>query len=631
MNRSDHDDELEYDGELENDDAIIGTVFKWSSLGMLVLLVAIAGLVFVINRKPRVEPTVIDKDTSQIKHLEVDVQEIPLLKFTDVTAASGITFSHKNGAVGEKLLPETMGGGVAFLDYNGDGHQDIFFVNSCPWKATDSPTHASASRLYAGDGTGNFRDVTQASQLDQLNDVYGMGCAVGDYDNDGDEDIYVTALGLNRLLQNDNGVFRDVTPTAGVAGDDEWSSSAGFFDYDNDGDLDLFVGNYVKWSREVDFELNYSLNGSDRAYGPPTNYQGLLPYLFRNEGDGHFTNVAESARLHMLNDDTGTPIAKSLAVLLVDIDKDGYADITIANDTVQNQLFHNQRDGTFLEIGSVAGLAFDRSGTATGAMGIDVGYPAEGTSLAIGIGNFANETTSLYLQDDSLVFNDQSTMEGVGAPSRSRLSFGLLFLDVDLDGRQDLLQANGHLEDEINQIQPSQTYRQPAQLFWNQGPAAGGCFVIVPDDKTGDLSRPIVGRGAAYADIDEDGDLDVVLTQTGGAPLLLRNDNSNGNHWLRVKLVGTKSNRDGIGARVAVSVGEQTQYRFVSPTRSYLSNVELPVTFGLGTADSADSVEIQWPSGATTTLTDVAANQTLTVVESSSSNSAEQPKSRRPE
>ncbi len=497
----------------EQDDAVIGVAFRWSAAAIVVIAGMVAAAVWFSSRTKTVVEETIEKDTTQIESFEVDEQSVPQLNFTDITEVAGITFVHANGAYGDKLLPETMGGGVAFLDYNGDDRPDLLLVNSCEWPEStkqDQPT----TELYENLGNGKFQNVTEASGLGITD--YGLGCAVGDYDNDGDQDVFIACLGRNRLFRNDDGKFTEMTEEAGVAGDLAWSSSAGFFDYDRDGDLDLMVCNYVEWSRLIDFELNFSLNGTDRAYGPPTNYKGVFPYLYRNEGDGTFTEVADSAGLQVLNPDTNSPVAKSLAVVLVDVDDDGWDDIVVANDTVQNQLFHNRQDGTFEDVGSLSGLAFDRNGQATGAMGIDAGFPLNERTMAIGVGNFANEMTSLYVsQDGALTFADQSLMEGIGAPSRARLTFGLLFLDVDLDGRVEMLQANGHLEEEINEVQPSQHYLQPAQLFWNQGPDARACFTIVPDANVGDLKQPIAGRGAAYADIDADGDLDVVLTQIG--------------------------------------------------------------------------------------------------------------------
>jgi hypothetical protein len=579
------------------DDAIIGRAFRWSLA--VIAVVAAGGLLaaWLLNR-PAPQPPPAPVPQSRVQTRQPDVTP-PRVTFTDITAAAGIDFVHTNGATGEKLLPETMGGGCAFLDADADGDQDILLVNSSAWPGDPTPAGPPPTMaLYRNDGTGRFTNVTAESGLDVS--FYGMGAAAGDYDNDGDADLFLTAVGPNRLLRNDGGRFTDVTATAGVAGEpQEWSTSAGFFDADNDGDLDLFVGNYVRWSRDIDFAVDYRLTGLGRAYGPPMNFEGTFPYLYRNEGDGTFTEIAESAGMRVTNPATGVPVAKSLGVAFIDVGDDGAMDVFVANDTVRNFLFRNAGDGSFTEVGYVSGAAYGSMGNATGAMGIDAAYYRDDDTLGFGIGNFANEMTSLFVsQGRTWQFADAAIGEGVGAPSRRHLSFGIFFFDYDLDGRLDLLQANGHLEDEINAVQPSQHYRQPPQLFWNAGPAGRFCFAEVPAAETGDLARPIVGRGAAYADIDADGDLDVLLAQIGGPPRLLRNDQDLGHRWLRCKLIGRTCNRDAIGAWVELTTADgATQRRQVMPTRSYLSQVELPVTFGLHEPDNVESVGVTWPDG----------------------------------
>jgi len=597
----------QYDPETEvRDDAIIGTAIKWS----LVVFLGVGAIVAaaILLRPAPEEPTVvIDETPATIEGYERTGIEPPTIRFTDVTDAAGIDFVHENGAIGEKLLPETMGGGVAFLDHDGDGDQDLLLISSDRWpNDPDYAVRPITTRLYRNDGTGRFEDVTTAAGLDHR--LYGMGCAVGDYDGDGRVDLFITGLGGNRLLRNLGGRFEDVTERAGVAGSPtDWNTSAGFFDADGDGDLDLFHCRYVEWSRSIDFELGFTLNGRDRAYGPPTNYRGTQPVLYRNDGDGTFTDVSEAAGLHVFNAATGVPVGKGLAVAIADVDHDGDLDVIVANDTTQNFLFVNAGDGTFTEAGTTSGLAFDSNGRATGAMGIDVAQPLADESLAVAIGNFARESTSFYVSTgSSLRFNDVATAEGIGSPSRIKLTFGLFFFDPDLDGWPDLLQANGHLEEEINEIEPSQHYQQPAQLFWNCGPNDDACYVVMPDEAVGDLARPIVGRGAAYADIDGDGDQDVILTQTGGRPMLLRNDQDAGHHWIRVRLVGQPPNTSAIGALVSVRAGDRVRTQRVMPTRSYLSQVELPVTFGLGELESVDEIVVHWPNGSTQTLPDPA-------------------------
>ena len=578
------------------DDRVIGRVFRRSLVVIVALVAGGLGIAWWLRERPAVEQVLAKTVTAPAERDDASAVR-PSLPFTDVTAAAGIDFVHVNGAAGERLLPETMGSGLALFDFDGDGDQDLLLVSSTRWPWNPAGSPAGTPRLYANDGHGRFRDVTTAAGLDR--ELYGMGVAVGDADGDGDPDLLLTAVGPDVMLRNDGGRFTDVTRTAGVAGDPAgWSTSAAFFDADRDGDLDLLVASYVVWSRRLDHEADYTLNGRDRAYGPPTSFAGATVHLYRNDGDLRFRDVTGEAGLDIRNPTTGTPMAKALALGILDVDGDGALDVFVANDTVQNFLLHNRGDGTFEDLGAATGVAFDGAGAATGAMGVDAGDLAGDGRLGIAVGNFANEMSSLYLAGRSpWLFVDRSAAEGLGSPSRQRLTFGLFLFDADLDGRLDLLQANGHLESEIAQVQASQSWRQPAQLFWNAGADAERLFVEVPSAELGDLARPIVGRGAAYADLDGDGDLDVVLTANGGRPLVLRNDQATGHHWLRTRLVGRPPNPDAIGAVAELEVAGRRLRRMVMPARSYLSQVEPVLTFGLGTATAAGPLDVRWPDG----------------------------------
>lgn len=603
---------------VQHDDAVIGRATRWSIVLLVLVVGSIVGGAFWYNRKPAPGPVQITQLNAPVPPTDRTAQA-PAVRFTDVTAAAGLAFSRFNGAEGEKLLPETMGGGAAFFDFDADGDPDLLLVNGSAWPwAKTPPSPLPTHGLYRNDGNGQFTDVTAGSGLDISSQ--GMGVACGDFDNDGLVDVFIANVGTNLLFKNlGDGRFLDVTAAAGIAGaPEQWSSSAAFIDIDRDGDLDLFVANYVQWSREIDFQVGFSLDGKNRAYGPPMNFQGAFPYLYRNDGNGRFTDVSSTSGVEIRNHSTRVPAAKSLGVAPADLNGDGWMDLVVANDTVQNLVFTNRQDGTFGEAGALLGLAFDTMGNARGAMGIDIARHRNDDALAVAIGNFANEMTALYVtQGNASLFADEAIAEGVGPASRLQLKFGLVFFDYDLDGWPDILTANGHLEEEISKIQQSQHYRQPAQLFWNAGgtPRGGGFLEVKADRAGADLFTPLVGRGSAYADIDADGDLDALLIQAHGPPLLLRNDQATGHRWARFQLRGTTSNRDAIGAWISVTAGGITQSRQVMPTRSYLSQSELPVTFGLGKAESIEAVEIVWPGGNRQRVDDAKPNATHTVVE----------------
>jgi hypothetical protein len=595
------------------DDEIIGVAFRRSVF--VVLGLAFAAAIAWWSTRDRETPTTVDEVTLDSPAvLPADSAPIlPVLPFADVTASAGIKFEHHNGATGERLLPETMGGGVAFTDLDGDGDADLLFVNSRDWPWSGNVSGSSVSRLYLNDGTGVFTDATARSGLDEP--IYGMGVAVGDADGDGVQDIFLTAVGHNRLLRGlGAGRFEDITVAAGVAGGEgSWSTAAAFLDFDRDGDLDLYVANYVEWNRELDFEVDYRLAGIGRAYGPPGNFPGTQPYLYRNDGQGRFEEVAEAAGLFVSQPGTGAAVGKGLAAVVEDVNGDSWPDLVVANDTVRNFLFIND-GGRFREEGVGRGLAYDNSGHATGAMGIDIVRHGDSGGFAVAMGNFANEMTSYYVSTNGGgLFSDEAIIAGMGPVSRSVLSFGLFFFDADLDGRLDLLQANGHVENDINLVQASQAHAQPAQFFWNCGESCPRRFVPLPEARLGDLPAPMVGRGAAFADMDADGDLDVVLTAVGGPARLLRNDQSVGHRWLRVRLEGDHPNPFAVGALVRIRGAATDQQRRVDSTRSYLSQTELTLTFGLGSSQTVERLEVTWPDGTVQVLENIQADQEILI------------------
>ncbi len=625
--------------EPPEDDRAIAAALRRSLFALILLGLTAAGVIGWLTRrpaKPRIQITTL---TGPELRRSDELERAPRVRFVDITRESGLDFRHQNGARGEKLLPETMGAGVAAFDADGDGDADLLFLNGTPWPGAPARSPVTTAGLYRNDtrpgGPIHFTNVTPGSGLDFP--FYGMGVACGDFDGDGRVDLLLTGVGGHRLLRNlgpdANGQphFQDVTAAGGVAGDStEWSTAAAWIDYDNDGDLDLFVGNYVGWSPELDREVNNQLTGVGRAYGRPWNFPGSFPHLYRNDGPvergnpaagTRFTDVTQASGLKQRNPATGLAMAKTLSVGPVDLNADGWMDLVVANDTVQNFVFTNRHDGTFQEVGAALGIAFDTFGQARGAMGIDTArFRDDAPSLGIAIGNFANEMNALYVASgrrDELVFADAAIAEGLGPASQLYLKFGLFFFDYDLDGRLDVLTANGHIEEEVGKVQAGVTYRQPAQLFWNAGgQGAGRTFVSVGTNQVGsDLFQPLVGRGSAYADFDGDGDLDVILTQVNGPPLLLRNDQQLGHAWIRLRLVGVRANRDAIGAWITVHSGGRTLQRQVMPTKSYLSQSELPVTIGLGPQGRVDDLVITWPGGHQQRVKSVPLGREITVTE----------------
>jgi hypothetical protein len=537
---------------------------------------------------------------SPIAALAAAAPSPPGFTFADVTAQAGIHFRHNSGAYGGKLLPETLGSGCAFLDYDNDGWQDILLVNAMDW-----PGHKrqrSTPHLYRNNRDGTFANVTKSAGLDI--EMYGMGVAVGDYDNDGFADILITCVGQSRLFHNTGkGSFTEVTRASGLQGHSGFSTSALWFDYDRDGLLDLFICNYVRWSPEHD--VFCSVDGQRKSYCTPEAYRGDTCWLFHNRGNGTFEDVTASSGIFDSS-------SKSLGVAMIDFDQDAWPDLLVANDTQPNKLYRNLGNGKFKEAAVDAGLAFSAEGKARAGMGVDVGDFENSGRLGIAITNFDNEMIGLYHAARPGIFDDISVAAGIGLPSRNTLGFGCAFLDVDLDGALDLAVANGHIDETVRNIHGNVGYAQAPQLFLNQG---GGKFRDVAAEAGGGFERPRVGRGLAYGDFDGDGDLDILITTNNGPAFLYRNDQAGGNRSMRFRLTGTKSNRDAIGATVRIYYNGQTQSRTVRGGSSYLSQCELPVTFGVGKRDKMERVTVEWPSGRTEEFKQLATGKAYQVIE----------------
>jgi hypothetical protein len=522
--------------------------------------------------------------------------------FTDITAQAGVNFTHNSGARGKKYMPECETPGCAFLDFNGDGKPDILLLNGTDWPEVKTGRKVTFCALYRNDGNGKFTDVTKGSGLDI--EMHTMGVAVGDYDNDGKDDLYISCiLGPSRLFHNEgNGKFKEVTKEAGVDNKNEWGSAVAWLDYDHDGKLDLAVGNYCKWTPETD--IFCTVYKKMKSYCTPNVYDGVSVRLYHNEGGGKFKDVSEASGFV-------NPPGKTWGFAVLDYDGDGWEDIAVANDMEPNLLFHNQKNGTFKEMGALVGIALAENSTAKAGMGIDAADIDNTGRESLLISNFSGEGLSLFHNADGKLFYEKSGAAGLNTESQKKMGWGLFFFDYDLDGRKDALVCNGHLYENVNEFQPDVHFMERPLLFHNEGPLT---FTELCTKK-GDIAKTQVARGCSYADIDGDGDLDVLIVSLDGKPRLLRNDGGNKNRWLRIQLVGKKSNRNGYGSKIEVTTKGVTQLYRVRSGSSFLSALEAIATVGMGQEATAEQVKITWNTGQVDTYSNVATEALLVATE----------------
>ncbi len=545
-----------------------------------------------------------DSETQQRSPAQSRSAGLTATSFTDVTASAGLVeFQHVTGAAGDKWFPESMGAGGGFIDYNGDGWQDILLVGGGVWPK-EKEKKVPALWLYRNNGNQTFTNVTNATGLGDLS-AYGFGVAVADFDNDGDQDFYFTTLQHDMLFRNEGGAFKEIGKAAGVAGEAVWSSSAIFFDADRDGWLDLYAGNYVAWSSEKD--LWCTLDGKTKSYCTPELYQGIPSRFFHNNGNGSFTDQTEAAGF-------GASPGKTLGLAELDYNRDGWPDLAVANDTQRNLLYKNNGNGRFSEIAAMSGVAYDENGRARAGMGIDAGIVDRTGNETIFVGNFSKEMIAVFHYTGNDLFTDRAAASKIGRPSLLTLTFGLFLFDFDLDGDLDLFAANGHVQQDIEITQDGIAYREPPHLFVNNGE---GFFTDAAPNMGGVLAQPIVGRGTAYADYDHDGDLDILVTENGGPVHLWRNELNNGNHFLRVQVQGKEGNRDGIGTRIVAIVDSSRMERRIRSGSSFLASSEKVATFGLGQATEVDSVIVYWLNGRVDRFANVKADRKLLLIEGS--------------
>ncbi len=523
--------------------------------------------------------------------------------FVDVARSAEIAFQHENAASPEKYLIETMGSGCGWIDYDQNGLLDLYLVNGAATRVY-TPKRTLSSALYRNNGDGTFTDVTRAAGV-AAEGLFGMGVAVGDFDNDGFPDLFVLGYGRCILYHNNgDGTFTDVTARAGAENAGRWASSAGWFDYDNDGRLDLVIANYVDWSPERNFYCGDQGPGM-RSYCHPDDFHGQPPTLYHNNGDGTFTDASKSSGV-------GLKGGNGLGVVTFDYDNDGWQDIFVANDHMPNFLFHNNRDGTFREVGYAAGVAVSSDGQFEAGMGTDAADTTGDGRMDLMVTHLDMQLARLYQNLGDQTFDDATLRSKIGYATYHMSGFGARFMDYDNDGARDLFMANGHVLDNIERYHADSRYAEPKLMFRNNG---HGIFENVSDLLGPDFQLPRVSRGTAVADFDNDGDLDILVNTTGQAPQLLRNDGGNANHWLEILLIGTKSNRDGVGARVKLSAGDLILYDQRKGGMSYQSAQDPRLHFGLGLHSNVDAIEILWPSGSVTKLANLKSDQTIAVKE----------------